>query len=413
MLHDPARHEALQAIDWNESLARETIARIVADTERRYSPDRYWPAHPLDADGDDAPDQLATPLYHGACGVIWALRYLQAVGAATLTRSPGDELGTLLARNRAWLGSSAEAEKASYLMGDTPILLLAHAAAPTAELAEQYAEQLAALIEGNLDHPARELMWGSPGTLLAALFLHERTGEARWADLFRRTAAKLWSQLLWSAEHGCQYWTQDLYGRQGSYLDAVHGFVATASVLIRGRQRFDGATWNGWERCIVNTITRTASREGNGVSWRAQLLTSAAAPPRMLMQFCHGAPGFVICLADMPGTELDELLVAAGEATWAAGPLTKGSNLCHGTGGNGYAFLKLYRRTGDDLWLARARAFAMHGIAQTEAAALQYGQMRYSLWTGDPGFAIYLHDCIHGAAHFPTLDVFDADPGRR
>jgi hypothetical protein len=25
--------------------------------------------------------------------------------------------------------------------------------------------------------------------------------------------------------------------------------------------------------------------------------------------------------------------------TWRAGPLTKGAGLCHGTGGNGYAFL--------------------------------------------------------------------------
>ena len=53
------------------------------------------------------------------------------------------------------------------------------------------------------------------------------------------------------------------------------------------------------------------------------------------MQFCHGAPGFVICLADMPGSDLDDLLLAAGDAIWAAGPLAKGSNLCHGTAGNG------------------------------------------------------------------------------
>jgi hypothetical protein len=32
--------------------------------------------------------------------------------------------------------------------------------------------------------------------------------------------------------------------------------------------------------------------------------------------------------------------------------------------------------------------------------------MRYSLWTGDPGFAIYLWDCLRGCADFPTLDVF-------
>ncbi len=126
------------------------------------------------------------------------------------------------------------------------------------------------------------------------------------------------------------------------------------------------------------------------------------------MQFCHGAPGFVICLGEFPGAELDDLRLAAGRAVWAAGPLTKGSNLCHGTGGNGYAFLKLYQRMRDPLWLGRARAFAMHGIAQTEEDVARHGQMRYSLWTGDPGFAIYLWDCVRGKATFPTLDVFYA-----
>ena len=129
----------------------------------------------------------------------------------------------------------------------------------------------------------------------------------------------------------------------------------------------------------------------------------------MLMQYCHGAPGFVICLADLPGTTLDRLLLAAGESTWEAGPLIKGSNLCHGTGGNGYAFLKLYQRTGDARWLVRARAFAMHGIVQTEAEERRRGRMRYSLWTGDAGFAIYLWDCLHGSARFPTLDGYYGD----
>ena len=113
-----------------------------------------------------------------------------------------------------------------------------------------------------------------------------------------------------------------------------------------------------------------------------------------------------MCLADLPGTALDALLLAAGEAAWSAGPLVKGSNLCHGTGGNGYAFLKLYQRSGDPKWLARARAFAMHAIGQTEADALRHAQMRYSLWTGDPGIAIYLWDCLNERAAFPTLDVF-------
>jgi hypothetical protein len=51
--------------------------------------------------------------------------------------------------------------------------------------------------------------------------------------------------------------------------------------------------------------------------------------------------------ADAPFTspEFEELLIGGGKLIWEAGPLAKGSNLCHGTGGNGYAFLKLHRRT--------------------------------------------------------------------
>jgi hypothetical protein len=408
MLYDPSRQEKLRPIAWNEASVRAVIEHIVRDTEARYSPDRYWPLHPRDVEGGTDPAQPQTGLYFGACGVIWALCYLQSVGAAKLSRHYANELDTLLLRNRAALTAFGDVgEEASYLMGDTPILMLAQAAAPTAARADA----LAALIGGNLDHPARELMWGSPGTLLAALFLHQRSGDARWAALFRTTAGKLWSQLQWSPEHECAYWTQDLYGRQSAYLDAVHGFVATASPLIRGRHLLDEQAWADWQQCIVNTVQRTATWAGENpamANWRAQLDTPAGQTPRLLMQFCHGAPGFVICLADMPGAALDPLLTAAGEATWAAGPLAKGSNLCHGTGGNGYAFLTLFQRSGDARWLDRARAFAMHGIAQMEADALAHGQLRYSLWTGDPGLAIYLWDCLRGGVSFPTLDVFYA-----
>ncbi|HRP28054.1 MAG TPA: LanC-like protein [Burkholderiaceae bacterium] len=400
MLHEPDRHEALRSIAWDAARARAVIARIVADTEARFSPQRYWPAHPLDLDPGDDAASIATPLYFGAAGVMWALDYLQAVGAAALGGDPLADPDTLLERNREWLNSAGSRDFASYLMGDTPILLMAYGRQPGAGLADR----LATLIEGNIDHPARELMWGAPGTLLAALFLHERDGDVRWANLFRATAARLWSRLEWSDAHRCRYWTQDLYGQRSTYLDAVHGFVATASPLIRGRHLLASGDWEAWRDCIADTVTRTATWEGDRASWRP--LLDVPFEGKKLMQFCHGAPGFVICLGDWPDAELDALLLAAGRATWAAGPLAKGSNLCHGTGGNGYVFLKLYLRMRDPLWLERARAFAMHGIEQFEADAARYGQLRYSLWTGDPGFAIYLWDCVQAQARFPTLDIF-------
>lgn len=396
MLFSEDRHESVTALPWDEGRARQAIQRIVDDTEQRFSPATLWPMHPLDSE-DPSPMYL---LYFGACGIIWALRYLQTQGAASLARDYEPFVLPLLERNRVAMKHAGDSPFSSYMMGDTSIRLLSYWYNPC----EETALELARLIRANVDHPTRELMWGSPGTLLAAWLMHQHTQEPRWAELFQLTARKLWSQLEWSSGHGCHYWTQEMYGERSTYLDAVHGFVATALPLIRGRHLLPEDEWEAWRDCIANTIQRTAEREGDLVNWRAWLSSPRGSPK--LVQFCHGAPGFVICLANFPGDSLDELLVAAGETTWVAGPLRKGSNLCHGTAGNGYAFLKLYRRFGDEKWLKRARAFAMHGIAQTEQALATHGKMRYSLWTGDPGFAIYLWDCIRGGAEFPTLDTF-------
>jgi hypothetical protein len=401
MLHDPQRHEPCTSTPWNEAAARAAIARIVRDAEAGFVPGRGWPKHPRD--GEVGPDPLAAAnhaLYHGGAGVAWALHYLQAVGAATLVRDYADEVPAMLARDRATRVDDPELAH-SYLLGDTGLLLLQHALRPTAASAAA----LAATIEANADHPARELMLGAPGTLLAALFLHEREGGEGWQALFRAGVRRLEAQLEWSEEFGCAWWPQVLFGRPSSYLDAVHGFVATASMLIRGRGLLAADEWARWQATIETTIRRTARLEDGRASWRTQL-HEPPGPDKRLMQYCHGAPGFVICLADLPGTALDVLLVAGGEATWHAGPLRKGSNLCHGTAGNGYAFLALHARTGEPRWLERARAFAMHAIAQCEAEAAEVGRPRHSLWTGDLGLAVYLHDCLRARAAFPTLDVF-------
>jgi len=104
---------------------------------------------------------------------------------------------------------------------------------------------------------------------------------------------------------------------------------------------------------------------------------------------------------------MDEMLIMAGNAIWKAGPLAKGSGICHGTAGNGYALLKLYQRTGDPVWLGRARSFAMHAILQSEQACQRYGRRRFSLWTGDAGLAVYLWHCLRGSGGLPALDILD------
>ena len=401
MLHDPARHEPLRSLAWDESRVRSTIARIVDETVAAFTPDGLWPVHPRDIEPGDDPDAPATNLYYGAAGIIWALHYLHAAGVAP-SPSFAQQLEPLRRRNRAALADRPGDNLGSWMMGDLPFEMMAWAHAPTTARADT----IAALVEGNIDHPARELMWGAPGSLLAALEMHRATGDARWTTLFRRIAQRLREQLSWSQRQACHYWTQELYGRSSRYIDAVHGFVATASPLVRGRHLLAEADWLEWQDCIETTVANTAIRENGMATWPVQADEPPGTPQKWLMQYCHGAPGFVVCLADLPGRALDALLVEAGEATWAAGPLAKGSNLCHGTAGNAYAFLVLHARTGDTRWRDRARAFAMHAIAQFEQETAHHGRLRHSLWTGDVGLAIFLWDCLRGQARFPTLDVF-------
>ena len=407
MLHDPARHEPLRRIDWDEARVRATIARIVRETVVAFSPETLWPAHPRDLNATDPPGTVFPNLYFGAGGVAWALDYLRRSGVADAP-SFAPHLQRMCALNRAWLaeesdeGDEGVGNAGSYLMGDLPFEMMAFGHAPDAARADR----IAALIDGNIDHPARELMWGSPGSLLAAALMHRHTGDARWAASFRRIARRLREQLSWSERQACHFWEQDLYGRRVRYIDAVHGFVATARALLMGRDLLDDA--QDWQRIIETTVANTALREDGRATWPVQADEPPGTPQKWLMQFCHGAPGFVICLADLPGTALDALLCEAGEATWAAGPLAKGSNLCHGTAGNAYAFLVLHARTGDARWRERALAFAMHAIAQFEDETAATGRLRHSLWTGDIGLAIFLWDCVRGVARFPTLDVFFA-----
>ena len=397
-MYEEARHEPLIVAEWSQELALEAIDRIVRETHARFDPQTLWPIHPLDK-FSDSPTEPFRMLYFGAAGVIWALHYLNVVGATAVKRDFAAALIDLAAKNRAALHLDAP-HTYSYLMGDVGIVLVQWRLAPSAILVEQIFQA----VEANIINPARELMWGAPETMLAALFMFESSGEKRWREVYARSVTQLLSE--WKKDEGlnCYLWTQDLYGRSSVYLGAVHGFAANVFAIIQGRKYLDPQTLSLVVSRARETLKRCAQSDAVYANWPA-----GAGGSGKLVQHCHGAPGMINCLADLPpgvDEEFDQLLEKGGELIWRAGPLTKGSNLCHGTAGNGYAFLKLYRRTGNAKWLERARAFAMHAIDQSERHVREYGYRRYSLWTGDLGLAVYLWDCIHGQGKFPTMDVF-------
>jgi hypothetical protein len=392
------RHRALGSDAWNELAVRTAIAEIADDAVTRFDPDAFWPAHPSDDSvGDGNPS-----FYTGAAGVIWALDYLRRVGAVHIGDDYRPVLPRLLERTIAAFENNSPAgygKHGSLLKGDMGAACLAMRLAPAAAMADLVFERA----QANMGLPIRELMWGMPGSMLAALHMAGMTAEARWRGLFEMQAARLLGALEDTSQG--RLWTQDLYGENDRWLGPVHGFAGNVIPLLRGWEWLTPAQQAQVAEFVPETLARNAWRSEAGTNWAAR---SKRARPPAYCQHCHGAPGMVTTFADAPFAtpEFDALLVDAGRFAWAMGPLTKGPGLCHGTGGNGYAFLKLYRRTKDPAWLDRARQFAMTAITQYRGAKAVAGRGRYTLWTGDVGAAIFLWDCITGDPHFPTIDVF-------
>ena len=304
MLWDPDRHEPLAA-EWNEDTARDGIREIVADAEGAYT--GLWPQHVLD-------DPNGTP---------WTSVYIGAAGMALALSRLGAE--------RDWIREArrfVEVYEATPETGErVPSLMLGEVGVRTVAQLESYD-----LIAANIENPALEWLWGAPGTMLPALTMFERTGEQRWRELYDRNAAHLVRTLeladdVWT-------WTQDLYGERVRLLGAAHGFAGNVYALLRGGVDIV-------ERA-VHTLRTTAVRDGELVNWAPQVVAPRKGREKMLVQWCHGAPGMITSLAGLPRDgELDALLLGGAELTWRAGPLKKGSNLCHGTAGNGYALLAM------------------------------------------------------------------------
>jgi lantibiotic modifying enzyme len=397
-MFDPSRHYPLKNIEWDPALVQQTIRAIADDAIDRLGRAQELPRHPMDDYG------VNSDLYMGKTGVIWALTYLVQEHAIDAHLDFAALLEGQLSANEKDLKGAPHPENASYLFGELPILMLQFKSSRDHRTADRIFES----IGKNNTQPVRELMWGSAGSMLCANFLYKWTSEDRWKQIFLLQAENMLSDREWFDGIGF-LWSPDLYGAKRKYLGPVHGFAGNIIPLIEGRDLLGHERYEEICTNVFETVLATATCDERHANWVAVFEPSDHAKSPQLVQHCHGAPGMVTALSKLPrgiDSRFDQLLEKGGELTWHAGPLRKGSNLCHGTAGNGYAFLKLYQTTQDDLWLARARAFAMNAIDQYRLSKEIYHQGRYTLWTGDLGMAVYLWDCLNEEAKFPTIDVF-------
>ncbi|HEY2372239.1 MAG TPA: LanC-like protein [Gaiellaceae bacterium] len=370
MLYAPELHEPLTETTWSEARARDAVQALVADAERAYSPDLLWPAHEWDGYGAALP---LKKFYVGAAGVVWTLQRLRLRGCgSTLDLQAAAKRALELFRTAPDYVESEilpEQKRSGLLCGETGIALVAWQLGPTDTLEAELLD----LVHGNLENPANELMWGAPGTLLAARAIHARTGSAAWADAVVESEGALRAQ-----RDADGLWTQHLWGETWRGLSPIHGLVGNVVAL--------GEIGNA-----ADILRERANIEDGYANWG----------DLGRLQWCVGAPGIVAHAASY----LDEdLLLAAAQLVFDAGPAgdEKGAGICHGTSGNGFALLKTFERTGDELWLERARAFAMHALEQAQRLP-----GRYSLFTGSIGAALFASDCVDGRAQFPVVDSLE------
>jgi hypothetical protein len=289
------RHRALAHDAWSELAVRAAIDDIAADAIADFHPDTFWPGHP----SDDGVQDGNPSFYWGAAGVIWALDYLHRIGAVSVAEDFRPVLPKLLERTITAFESNSPADYAkhgSLLFGDMGAALLAMRLAPTADTADL----VHARAEANMKLPIRELMWGMPGSMVAAIHMAEMTRESRWRSLFEIQAARLLADLEDTPQG--PLWTQDLYGASDRWLGPVHGFAGNVIPLLRGWDWLTPPQQAQVAEFVPKTLAANAWRSEVGTNWGVR---SKREKPPTLCQHCHGAPGMVTTFADAPSPRLN------------------------------------------------------------------------------------------------------------
>jgi hypothetical protein len=394
VLYRPEAFEPLTDEPWDEQRTSAAIAAIVADADAAFDSDRLWPANEWDAWGSTPPLKA---VYAGAAGVALALDALRRRGFAETRVDLAAAVGRALELCELAPDLSAgdvplpQPPEPSLFCGEGGILLVAWRLSPSAALADR----LLARVRENVGNEADELMWGSPGTMLAAHAMDGWTGEDRWAEAWRESA-----EALRVRRDADGLWTQRLYGGDPArILGPVHGLVGNVHALLQ----VEDVRTAGLTAETAAVLAREAVVEDGLANWPAVPGQDLERNDQIRVQWCHGAPGIVTTAA--PYLD-EELLLAGAELTWRAGAhgAEKGASLCHGTAGNGFALLKAFSRTGDERWLERARRFAVHALCQMERTRSEAGIGRYSLFTGDLGVALFAAGCLDADSRFPVLD---------
>lgn len=130
-----------------------------------------------------------------------------------------------------------------------------------------------------------------------------------------------------------------------------------------------------------------------------------------MIHWCHGCSGAIYVLTKAYLIFKDESYLRGcrkcADSIWRHGLLRKGPGICHGIAGNGYAFLLMYRLTGERKYLYRAAKFTEFLTSDTFLDGARTPDRPYSLYEGIAGTVCFLTDLLDPqSSYFPFMDVF-------
>lgn len=197
-----------------------------------------------------------------------------------------------------------------------------------------------------------------------------------------------------------------MYQYHGSeYLGAAHGVCAILLVLIQSPLAGQGGIALEEIKHSIDKFADLQDGEGNFPIVLDDLRE------KRLVHWCHGAPGAIYLFAKAYLLFQDEKYLAvcqrAADLIWNKGLLKKGPGLCHGVAGNGYAFLLMFRLTGDKQYLYKATKFMQFLKDPQFTKYARTPDRPYSLYEGVAGTVCYLTDLLTPEqAAFPFMNVF-------
>ncbi|KAJ2948575.1 hypothetical protein O0L34_g7828 [Tuta absoluta] len=358
-------------------------------------------------------DHVDGGLYVGVTGISYMFYYL--------AKNPvlSDNKTLYLQKATEYLKPAMETsagDKTSFLLGDAGTYALATAIFKELgdECYKHTLHQYTALYQSYLNPKflkcgGDELFVGRSGYIAGALWLSKelKSNIFPWSDLY-----KICDMIVANGKEYAQKRRSlcplmyHYYNTE--YLGAAHGisFILQILMSVPGYLEYNKAA----DVDIKSTAHFIASLQTDEGNWPC-CMEEIGLSDHKLVHWCHGAPGVVYLMAKAYLVFKDqsflEACVRAGEIVWRKGLLRKGPGLCHGVAGNGYVFLLLYRLTGDDKHLFRAKKFADFLSSDDFLRDSRLPDNPESLFEGTAGTVCYLSDILTPEkAEFPFMDVF-------